>query len=53
MPLIQESLRQYGHIYLQNYGDRMPTYHKKALYALMNCRSKNLGGEVYYCNTCQ
>jgi len=53
MPLIQDIFRQYGAEYLQRYGSKMPACHKKALYAIMNCRSKSLGGEVYYCNKCR
>lgn len=53
MSLIQDIFRQYGDIYLQNYGNRMPAHHKKALYAIMDCRSSKLGGEVYYCQKCR
>jgi hypothetical protein len=53
MPLIQDIFRQYGDVYLQKYGDKMPSLHKKALQAIINCRSKSLGGEVYYCNKCR
>jgi len=52
MLLIQDIFSQYGSIYLDKYGKNMPLLHKKALYAIMNCRTKNLGGEVYYCNKC-
>lgn len=31
----------------------MPHSHKKALLAIMNCRSKSLGGEVWYCGKCR
>jgi hypothetical protein len=30
----------------------MPPLHKIALVAIMNCRTKSLGGEVYYCSKC-
>ena len=52
MLLIQNIFKQYGHIYLEKYGEKMPSLHKKALVAIMNCRTKNLGGEVYYCSKC-
>lgn len=52
MQLIQDVFRQYGGIYLEKYKDRMPSLHKKVLHAIMNCRTKNLGGEVYYCLKC-
>jgi hypothetical protein len=53
MPWIQDIFRQYGGIYLDKYGDRMPASHKKALHAIINCRSSKLGGEVYYCQKCK
>lgn len=53
MPLIQDIFRQYGDIYLQKYSERMPSHHKKALRAIISCRSKELGGEVYYCQQCR
>lgn len=52
MQLIQDIFSQYGAIYLQKYGQKMPPLHKKALTAIMNCRTKSLGGEVYYCQKC-
>jgi hypothetical protein len=52
MPLIQDIFTQYGAIYLQKYGNKMPSMHKKVLYSIINCRSKHLGGEVYYCSAC-
>jgi hypothetical protein len=53
MPLIQDIFRQYGAEYLQRYGPKMPAIHKKALKAIISCRSKSLGGEVYYCAKCK
>ena len=53
MPLIQDIFRQYGPLYLHQFGKNMPANHKKALYAIMNCRSKALGGQVYYCPQCK
>jgi len=53
MPLIQDIFRQYGEIYLQKYGNSIPSHHKKALQAIISCRSKKLGGEIYYCKQCR
>ena len=53
MPLIQDIFTQYGSLYLKKYGKNMPPMHKKALKAIMNCHTKSLGGEVYYCNKCR
>ncbi len=53
MLLIQGIFAQYGGIYLDKFKMNMPPMHKKALKAIMNCRTKNLGGEVYYCSKCK
>jgi hypothetical protein len=53
MSIIQDIFRQYGAIYLEQYKDKMPSLHKKTLHAIMTCRTKNMGGEVYYCNKCR
>lgn len=52
MQLIQDIFTKYGGIYLEKYRKKMPSLHKKVLHAIMNCRTKSLGGEVYYCNNC-
>jgi hypothetical protein len=52
MPLLQDIFVQYGPLYLKKYGDRMPALHKKTLWAIINCRTKVLGGEVWYCAKC-
>jgi hypothetical protein len=52
-PLIQEIFKRHGADYLKKHGIAMPAIHKKALYAIMNCRSAQLGGEVYRCNKCK
>jgi hypothetical protein len=52
MPLIQDIFTQYGGAYLEKYIDKMPSLHKKVLHAIMKCRTKSMGGEVYYCNKC-
>jgi len=52
MQLIQDIFTKYGSIYLEKYGKKMPSLHKKALHAIMNCRTKSLGGEMYYCENC-
>lgn len=52
MSLLQDIFVQYGPRYLQKYGAKMPQLHKKTLWAIINCRTKNLGGEVWYCAKC-
>jgi hypothetical protein len=53
MQLIQDIFTQYGGTYLEKYKNKMPSLHKKVLHAIMNCRTKSLGGEVYYCGKCK
>jgi hypothetical protein len=52
MPLIQEIFRRHGPEYLKKFGNNMPANHKKALNAILNCRSGSYGGEVYFCQKC-
>lgn len=52
-PVIQDIFRQYGREYLQKFGAKIPALHKKALWAIINCRSKSLGGEVWFCGKCK
>jgi hypothetical protein len=52
-PLIQQIFKRYGADYLKKHGIAMPAIHKKTLFAMMNCRSAQLGGEVYRCNKCK
>jgi len=52
-PLIQEIFKSYGADYLKKHAAKMPAIHKKALYAIINCRSPQLGGEVYRCDKCK
>ena len=39
--------------YLTLYSKRIPFNHLKAVNAILNCRTSELGGEVYYCDDCQ
>ena len=52
-PVIQDIFRQYGPAYLQKFGAKIPALHKKTLWAIINCRSKSLGGEVWFCGKCK
>lgn len=42
----------YGQEYLQKYDENMLPSHKKALDDIQHCRTKVMGGHVYYCDTC-
>jgi len=52
MSLIQDIFKKHGAEYLKKYGRKMPVIHKKALNAIMECRTQSQGGEVYLCNKC-
>lgn len=43
---------RYGPAYLEKYGDRMPTRHKKVMEKVLQCRTSALGGQVYECEPC-
>ncbi len=45
--------RKYFPAYAERYGSRIPSFHLKAAKAIMQCRTRVLGGEVYYCKHCQ
>ncbi len=53
MLLIQHIFTEYGGSYLEKYGKKMPRLHKKVLHAIMNCRTRSMGGEVYFCRKCR
>ena len=43
---------RYGPAYLEKYGDRIPTRHKKVMEKVLQCRTSALGGQVYECEPC-
>ena len=43
---------RYGPAYIQKYGDRMPTRHKRVMQKVLQCRTSALGGQVYECELC-
>jgi hypothetical protein len=49
---LADIFRQYGPAYRQKYASRMPGNHFKAMRAVEQCRTPALGGQVYYCRTC-
>ena len=52
MPTLTDVFRQYGPAYLQKYGAAMPAAHRKAMGAIAQCRTGELGYAVYYCDAC-
>lgn len=49
---IADILRRHGPAYLAKYAERMPPSHKKAIRAIVQCRTKVLGGHVFHCDKC-
>lgn len=42
-----------GEAYLARYGDKMPPSHFKALHAILQCRTQEMGGKRYDCPKCK
>ena len=50
---IADIFRKYIPHYLKRFGHNIPMFHLKAVKAILQCRTQVLGGEVYYCKSCQ
>jgi predicted RNA-binding Zn-ribbon protein involved in translation (DUF1610 family) len=44
--------RQYGPAYLERYGGRILPSHRRTINDIINCRTPELGGQVYECPDC-
>lgn len=53
MSALQEIFKLHGPEYLHRYGETMPANHRKALYAIQNCRSSHYGVHLYDCTGCE
>lgn len=49
---VADVFRAHSDDFLKAYGTRIPGYQKKALFALMRCRTPSLGGHLYVCPVC-
>ncbi len=45
--------RHYFIDYVKRFGSHIPSFHLKAAKAIMQCRTRAMGGEVYYCKSCR
>ncbi len=45
--------RSYFGNYVKRFGTRIPSFHLKAVNAIINCRTSVMGGDVYYCDACR
>jgi len=52
MGAIQDIFTTHGPAYLEQFGDRMPEVHRKAMEAIISCRTPLRGFTVYQCQKC-
>ena len=45
--------RRYGAEYRRKYADQILPSHRQAMWAIENCRTETLGGQVYSCSACE
>ena len=45
--------RNYFGDYVKRFGTRIPSFHLKAVKAIIDCRTSIMGGDVYYCSACE
>jgi hypothetical protein len=50
---LADLFRKYGAAYRNKYADRLLLSHRQAMWAIENCRTESLGGQVYGCPSCQ
>lgn len=49
---LAEIVRKHGPEYLEKFGNRMPHNHKRALAAIVACRTEEMGGHLEACDHC-
>jgi Putative transposase/Transposase zinc-binding domain len=52
MPELADIVRRHGPAYLQRHQAHLPLHHRKALRAIVACRTPALGGHLYACAEC-
>ena len=52
MPEVADILRRHGEEYLKRYSKQMLPSHKRAIQAILSCRTEALGGQVWRCSSC-
>lgn len=48
-----EILRKHGGDYVEQYKEKIPQFHLKVINDILICRSKENGGQVYFCEHCK
>jgi len=49
---LADVVRRHGPAYLERFGERMPSAHRRALEAILRCHTPACGGSVYQCPQC-
>ena len=49
---VADVFRRYGTGYLEKFGERMPSSHRRAFKDILRCRTSAMGGHVFECNHC-
>ena len=49
---VADVFRRYGSEYLQKFGQRMPSSHRRAVKDILRCRTPAMGGHVFECDHC-
>ncbi len=49
---IADVLHQFGQLYIKEHEKSMPFSHKRVIFDIMRCRTRELGGHVYKCEDC-
>ena len=52
MPSVADVFRRFGGAYLEAHGAAMPPSHRRAMAAIMACRTAALGGQLWACDRC-
>lgn len=53
MPNITDIFRTYGPSYRDQFDQRMPPSHRRAIQDIIDCRTEVMGGHVFVCNHCE
>jgi len=49
---LADIFRRFGGSYLSAYGTTMPSWHRRAIKDVLDCRTAELGGQVWHCDAC-
>ena len=52
MSIINEIFQQHSDEYLNRFGDSIPAEHRKAINAILHCRTEIFGFALYRCEHC-